>query len=86
VGVLKNSLSDVQQFCFQLIAQLDMGYESPALPIQMRNGSTSFFNDVFSAVNNPKVTDSGPPALDTSIARVGPVNTMEHDGSHANDG
>ncbi|KAL3933733.1 MAG: hypothetical protein SGARI_003642 [Bacillariaceae sp.] len=35
IGAMNNSLSDVQQFCFKLTAELDMGFESPPLPVQM---------------------------------------------------
>jgi len=83
-GVLKNSLSDVQQFCFQLTAELDMGYESPALPIHMLNGSASFLNDAISTMNNLKTGEGVSPAFDSSIAKADPINSFEHDGSHAN--
>jgi hypothetical protein len=48
VGALKNSLSDVQQFCFRLTAELGMGYESPSLPIILDQNSTSRFSDLLS--------------------------------------
>mmetsp|Transcript_4865 Transcript_4865/g.7570 ORF Transcript_4865/g.7570 Transcript_4865/m.7570 type:complete len:130 (-) Transcript_4865:246-635(-) len=57
MGALKNSLSDVQQFCFELSASLGMGFESPPLPIQMDATSVSCFSDLLSAANNPTLTD-----------------------------
>lgn len=47
-----NSQSDVQQFCFRLTAELDMGYESPPLPVQMRDGPATSFHDMFQTMQN----------------------------------
>ena len=50
---MNNSLSDVQQFCFKLTAELDMGYESPPLPVQMLPGRISS-GQASSPVNGPE--------------------------------
>jgi hypothetical protein len=67
VGALKNSLSDVQQFCFRLVAELDMGYESPPLPVHMEGSSLTAFQDMFSTAqrNSSQSNLNIPPSLNT---------------------
>lgn len=82
IGAMNNSLSDVQQFCFRLTAELDMGYESPPLPVQMLNGPRSAIEQMFDPANGPNRMP--PPALDASSAGTGSnatgsgVNTTPH--------
>ncbi|KAG7371166.1 mechanosensitive ion channel [Nitzschia inconspicua] len=76
-GALMNSLSDVQQFCFRLIAQLDMGYESPPLPIQMEQSSATAFHNMITAMqnNNTNSNISIPPSLNAAAVYNMPDST-----------
>jgi hypothetical protein len=81
MGALMNSLSDVQQFCFRLVAELDMGYESPPLPIQMEQSSATAFHNMFAAMQNSNTNSNIniPPTFNAP----GAPNTPNSAGSNA---
>ncbi|KAG7343976.1 mechanosensitive ion channel [Nitzschia inconspicua] len=76
-GVIMNSLSDVQQFCFRLTDELDMGYESPPLPIHMEQSSATSFRNMITAMQNSNSNSNGntPPVLNEASIHNTPGST-----------
>jgi hypothetical protein len=78
---MKTSLSDVQQFCFKLTAELDMGYESPPLPVHMLNTPRSKMEQMLDSTNSRLLLPPGgvPSAATGSLNPTGSdVNTTPH--------